>query len=108
VVFLGDEIVEAGLCLEEQGVQRPLRSIVRMKVELTAGWDRGWRLARIAGREGKTAKASGNYRRRGSLAAAEEKIPAARVYGIKIGRMTRLPCPTQSGDPRILTCRTEI
>jgi hypothetical protein len=108
MVFFGDEIIQAGLRLEQYGIQRPLGSIVRMQMEVAVGWDCDGRIARIDERKGETAKASRNYRRRSALAAADEEVTAARVYWMKIGRMTRLPCPTQSGAPRIFTCRTEI
>ena len=99
MVFFDDEIVQARLRLEEQGVERPLRSIVRTQLEVAVRWN-GWgEIERINGRESETAKIRRNHRGRGALAAAEEKVTAAWVYWMEIGRMTRLPCPTQSDAP---------
>jgi hypothetical protein len=102
MVFFGDKIVEAGLRLEEQGIQRPLGSIVRTQMEFGVRRDRGGRIKVIDRREGETAKARRNQGRRGSLAAADEKVAAAGVQWAEISRVTRLPCPTQSYAPRYL------
>jgi hypothetical protein len=37
VVFLGDELITASLRFKQEGIQRPLVAIVRMKMELPAG-----------------------------------------------------------------------
>src|SRR5713101_189267 len=104
-IFFGDEIVEPRLCLEQRGIERRLGSIVRMQVKLALCCKRAWRIKS----KGKIAQACRKQRRRGSLAAADEKVAATgigrmktggiKIDGVKINRMTRLPCPTQTDAP---------
>ena len=101
-VFLVDEIVESGLRFEERGIERRLSPVVRMQVVLALGRKRVSGIERIEGREGETAQSCWKQRQRGSLAAPDEKVSAARVSWIrtcreKIDRMPCLPWPTQNG-----------
>ncbi len=72
-VFFRDELVEPRLRLEQRGIERRLGSIVRMQVKLGIGWC----LESVRGRKRQTAQARGQQRRRGSLAAADQKVAPA-------------------------------
>jgi len=73
---------------------------------------------RVTPRKSQTTQRHGNQRRRGPLAASEEKVAPPTIGRIKVARekigrvrldrMPRLLRPPQSNDLGTFTCRTEI
>jgi hypothetical protein len=83
-MFFSDKSVETRLRLEQRGIERSLGPIVRMQMKIDIALRRE-RVSRIEdGRKSETAQARGNQRRRGSLAASDEKVAPALIYWIKI------------------------
>ena len=86
-------------------------------MELASRQERVAGIERIVRRKSETTETRGKQCGRGSPAALEKKFAPALIDGFatcwqmvrdKFDRITRLPCPSQSNDLWIFTCRTEI
>ena len=82
VIFLGDEVVQARLRLEQRGLDRQLGAIVRTQMEFATGEDAFGESGSVGERKSQTAQTRRNERRGGSLAAPDQKVAAAGVRRI--------------------------
>ena len=98
-VFFRDEVVQPRVHFQQSGIQRPLRPIVRLKMELCCIGGLGARIDRACIGKNQAPKRPRHKRERSPLATTKEEIPPLSINPQKINRGTALHWTTQSNVP---------
>ena len=97
-IFLADEFIVPRLNLQERGIKRALRSVVRMEMESSAPVGLSASGGCLKTCESASPKRARNQGGSGALAETKEELAPAEIY-----RWMRLPSLAQSDVPRKVT-----